>query len=70
MIFQGGCCSAFKVEIHEEGKDESMFLSRHGTANDEDEVWMNFTCGEAVRYISLSLYQLTLIHILKHRQSL
>lgn len=45
--YAGGCCSAFKVEIHQEGSDEVMFLSRHGTANDEDEVWANFTCGEA-----------------------
>lgn len=51
FCFQGGCCSAFKVEIHEEGKDEVMFLSRHGTATDEDEVWANFECSEPVRYI-------------------
>ena len=51
MVFQGGCCSAFKVEIHQEGTDEKMFLSRHGTANDEDEVWANFTCGEEVSTI-------------------
>ena len=51
MVFQGGCCSAFKIEIHQEGTDEKMFLSRHGTANDEDEVWANFTCGEEVRPI-------------------
>jgi len=44
--YAGGCCSAFKIEIHQEGTDEKMFLSRHGTANDEDEVWANFTCGE------------------------
>ena len=31
-----------------------MYLSRHGTANDEDEVWANFTCGEPVRNVFLS----------------
>ena len=50
--FQGGCCSAFKVEIHQEGSDEIMFLSRHGTASDEDELWTNFTCGETVRLLN------------------
>ena len=47
-LLQGGCCSAFKVEIHQEGSEEIMFLSRHGTANDEDEIWTDFTCGETV----------------------
>ena len=45
---QGGCCSAFKVEIQKEGSNEVMFLSRHGAANDQDEFWANFTCGEVV----------------------
>jgi len=45
--YPGGCCSAFKVKVKNDHKDEVMFLSRHGTANDEDEVWANFTCGVA-----------------------
>jgi len=45
--YVGGCCSAFKVEIRQGGIDEVMFLSRHGTANDEDKNWANFTCRGA-----------------------
>ena len=47
---QGGCCSAFKVEVKDENTQEQMWLSRHGTASDEDELWTNFTCGETVRF--------------------
>ena len=46
---QGGCCSAFKVKLQKENSSEVMFLSRHGAANDKDEFWANFTCGEVVR---------------------
>jgi len=43
----GGCCSAFKIEITDEQSGETMWISRHGTANDEDELIFNdFVCGE------------------------
>jgi hypothetical protein len=46
---QGGCCSEFKLEIKDDQTGETMFISRHGTASDEDEVvWNNFDCGETV----------------------
>jgi len=43
----GGCCSAYKVDIKDEKTGDTMWISRHGTASDEDEViWNNFDCGE------------------------
>ena len=48
--FKGGCCSEFKLEIKDVDTGEKMWISRHGTASDEDEmIWNNFDCGETVR---------------------
>ena len=38
-----------------------MWISRHGTASDEDEmIWNNFDCGETVRLISTALWDTVL----------
>ena len=52
FTLQGGCCSAFKLEIKDPESGETMWISRHGTASDEDEViWNDFECGETVSEI-------------------
>ena len=48
---QDGCCTAYKMKIVEElpdGKTETMWLSRHGTAGHDEESWMNYTCSGEV----------------------
>jgi len=61
--YVGGCCSAFKVEIHQEGADETMILSRHGTASDEDETWADFTCGETAPGWTCKNEHITVDHV-------
>ena len=46
-----------------------MWISRHGTASDEDEViWNNFDCGETVKFLNQILIELFLVIFRLHKK--
>merc|ERR1712038_1219062 len=45
-VFIGGCCSAFKIHTVDANTGDETWISRFGSASDEDEKWFGFDCGE------------------------
>merc|ERR1711894_57891 len=41
-----GCCSSFKYEIDDPESNEKITYARHGTADDEDEIWVQLPCDK------------------------
>ena len=51
VLPQDGCCSSFRYQITDDKTGDVMWISRHGTAADKDEIWTNFTCGGEVKLV-------------------
>ena len=42
------------MRIDDDSTGDVMYYSRHGTAEDKDEMWFNFTCGGDVSIVFIT----------------